>query len=83
MNERSVRVLHILNNSRYSFEYSWSMNTHCRMLGGPDEELVCVTPTEGVVEAHQRSTCELTFNPKRPTTLKGCELLLKVRIFLR
>ena len=73
-----MRVVSVINSGRYSFEYCWETSERTRLLGGLDGGLITVTPPQGCVEAHQRATSEVTFNPTSKVSLKGCELLLKV-----
>lgn len=80
VNERSVRTVSVINNGRYGLEYCWETNERARLLGGLDGGLIAITPPQGSVEAHQRATSEVTFNPTSKVSLKGCELLLKVRL---
>ena len=81
MNEKSVRVLSIVNGGKYGFEYSWDMNERCCILGGLDGNLITVTPKEGTVDAHQRASCVIDFNPTSTVSLKGCQLELKVCMY--
>lgn len=80
VNERALWQVAVHNHSQFGFHYNWSFSDNCCKKGGAEDQLVCINPMKGMVEAHDKVNSELIFSPASCFSLKNCELLLQVLI---
>ena len=79
--EKCLKQISLVNNGKYSFEYSWELVDTRGVLTAKspsDSPMMSILPLEGNAEPNQRTVSELTFCPPKKLNLKGTELLLKV-----
>ena len=76
MNEKSVRSIFIVNSGKFNFDYEWTVTDQ----PGRAQRLVSITPEGGSVSSGDRKRCVLAFKPPFKTSLRGSELMLKVRL---
>ena len=79
VNEKAVRSIFVVNAGKFNFDFDWTMKERA----GKTVKMVTISPESGSVPCNDRRRCVLAFKPPQKTSLRGCELLLKVRaIFL-
>ena len=78
MNVRALGQIAISNRGDYNFQYRWNLSEQYTVAGARGCQLISVGQSEGTVEAHSRSLCELTFAPPKKMVLKDCTLTLEV-----
>ena len=78
MNERSIRNIFILNSGKFNFDYTWELNERTVR----KDKMVSIDPRSGGVMCEERARCQLAFCPPAKTTLRGCEMVLKVILLL-
>lgn len=79
--EKCLKQISLVNNGKYSFEYSWELvdTRGVLMTKSPsDSPIMSILPLEGNAEPNQRTVSELTFCPPTKLNLRGTELVLKV-----
>jgi len=72
VNESAVRSLSIVNVGRFICDYSWELKHST-------PSVVSISPQSGSVAHGDKADCDLSFSSSQPTTLRHCELTLKVR----
>lgn len=79
INERSVRVISLINSGRFGFEYAWELNAKCERRGGAGEAtIVSVKPPNGLVASNNRVRCEISICPPKTMDFSMCQMLCKV-----
>lgn len=73
MNEKQIRNLTVVNSGKFNFDYEWELN-----MSAQKKEMVSISPCRGGVLNGEKAVCKLVFCPPSRTTLKDCELVLKV-----
>ncbi|KAL3860158.1 hypothetical protein ACJMK2_010318 [Sinanodonta woodiana] len=73
VNEQQIRNLYIINSGKFNFDYCWELNTCSKR-----QDMVTINPIQGGVMYGEKQKCILTFCPPCRTTLKDCELSLKI-----
>ncbi|XP_022080460.1 hydrocephalus-inducing protein homolog isoform X2 [Acanthaster planci] len=74
VNEKAVRSIFIVNSGKFNFDFEWTMKERA----GKTIKMVTISPETGLVPCNDRKRCVLAFKPPQKTSLRGCELLLKV-----
>ncbi|XP_013405663.1 hydrocephalus-inducing protein [Lingula anatina] len=74
VNEQSVRNLFIINHGKFNFDYKWEINER----SSKGHKMVSVTPDVGGVMFGEKQKCVLSFCPPTSTSLRGCELILRI-----
>ncbi|XP_071173399.1 hydrocephalus-inducing protein homolog isoform X10 [Mytilus edulis] len=74
VNEQQIRNLTIINSGKFNFDYEWEMN-----MSSQKKDMVSITPGRGGVLHGEKAVCRLVFCPPSRTTLKDCELVLKIK----
>lgn len=75
VHERAIRNIFIINTGKFNFDYKWDVHEH-----STHKDMLRLSPLEGGVNHSDRQKCVLSFCPPCKTTLRGCELALKVRL---
>lgn len=70
------------NSSVFPIHYEWNLSTNCHKRGGAEDRLVTISPTNGIVSAHNKANNDLIFSPCSGSALKNCELILQVYLLL-
>ena len=74
VHEKSVRNISIVNCGKFNFDYEWILEEHSPGV----DRMITIAPQKGGVMFGERKICQLSFCPTRQTTLKACQLVLKV-----
>lgn len=74
--EQGLSQVCLFNYGNYKFQYHWHLSESCTLAGS---QMVSMYPLHGVVEPHNKTSCDLTFAPPKHTSLRNCSLTLEVR----
>lgn len=87
MNEKIVRQVFIENTGKFNIDFSWQITQSQKPKGRKDawtkdNPPLSIVPDNGTVQSNSRKRCQLSFCPPCDMALKGCELMLNVRMCL-
>ncbi|ELT89592.1 hypothetical protein CAPTEDRAFT_222082 [Capitella teleta] len=75
INEKAIRNIYVVNAGKYNFDYEWDLQE--RSVSGRGA-MVDMSPRSGGVSSGERELCQLSFCPPKASSIRGCELILRV-----